>query len=640
MQFLSRRLIEIALAGSAVLCIASEALAEQAHAGQLPELKQLTIEELLNVDVTLPSRRPVRVMEVPSAVAVLTNEEIWRSGSVSIPETLRAVPGVFVGRSGAATWVISSRGFATSAPNKMLVMIDGRSVYSPLFGGVLWEHIDYVLADVDRIEVIRGPGTSFWGSNAVNGVINVVSKSAKDTQGTFVSAVTGAEEHLDASFRHGGRAGAGYYRIFGKFTNRDDAHFAGGGSAQDAQKVGRVGARFDFGVPANAFTLQGEVFGSRVDQPQRDNFGSDGANILARWTRQLSSTNGLQLQVYYDRSSNFLPNQFDEVRDTFDVDYEQRLQIGGRHALTWGAGARVSLDDTTPAGVISFSPEDRTTSLRSAFLQDEVSLPGDVAITAGLRLEHNTYSGVEPQPVVRVRWMPDTTQNVWAGISRAVRLPARADTDVRVATDRLLITGNADFLPEEVTAYQLGYRVNPLDLFSADVVVFYNTYDRLRTEEPPLSPDQPVVLGNGLDATTAGIEATLRVMPTTWMRFTAASTFLAKDLTLDPGSRDPTGGRDEAIDPKRQWLLHARFDLPRRTELDAQVRQISALPVPGVPAYAEATIRFAWRPSELIEVAVIGRDIFHDEHIEFVSALSLRRTAVERALFTRVTFAF
>lgn len=607
----------------------------------LPQLKQLTIEELLNVDVTLPSRQPVRVMEAAAAVSVLTNEDIWRSGATTIPEALRSAPALFVGRPSAASWVITARGFAAATTNKMLVMMDGRSLYSPLFSGVFWEQVDYVLADIERIEIVHGPGATLWGSNAVNGAINVVSRSARDTQGTHATAVTGAEEHLHAEVRHGGRVGNGYYRVYGKFANRDDAHVVDGAAAHDWQRIGRGGARFDLGAPESAVTVQGEVFQSRVGQAAGEQLESGGGNLLARWSRQLSATNTLQLQAYYDRTTRLLPTRFEEARDTVDIDYQQRVTLGGRHALSWGAGYRASHDDTTPTAFVSFLPEDRTTSLRGAFMQDEWSLPGDVLVIGGVRLDHNDYTGIEAQPVVRARWMPDTTQNIWGGISRAVRLPTRLDADVRVLSgSTLAIAGNPDFRSEEVTAYELGYRANPLDVFSADISLFRNSYRNLRTQEAPAMPGAPVTLGNGLRAITAGFELAVRVMPVTWMRFTSSYAYLTKDTSLDPTSRDLARGQTEAIDPRRLWSLQARVDLPRRTELDASLRRISALPVPGVPAYTEAALRFAWRPTPALELSVVGRDLLHAQHVEFGASATMPRIALERAVFTRVSVAF
>ena len=614
---------------------------EPVTVSQLPTLKQLTLEELLNVDVTLPLRRPVRILDAAAAVNVITSEDIWRSGAVSLPEVLRASPSLFVGRFSAASWVISSRGFASTAANKLLVLVDGRSVYSPLFSGVFWEQIDAPIFDLDRIEVVRGPGASLWGSNAMNGVVSIVSKSARDTQGTFLSAGTGAEEHFFSSVRHGGRAGSGHYRLFGKLVARDDAHLTDGSAAEDWQRAGHFGARFDFGSPTNELTLQGDGFVSRLGLAGRDDLESSGANVLARWTRSVASQGNLQVQAYFDHSTRFVPAQFDEVRDTVDVDLQHRFTLRGRHQLSWGGGYRTSADDTTATVLLFFDPEDRRTHLVSAFLQDEIAITPRVVLTAGARLEHNDYTGLETQPTVRARWTPYPSHSLWGAVSRAVRLPTRLDTDVRITQGgRVVIAGNPSFDAETVIAYEGGYRMSAAQMFSADVAVFRNRYDDLRTQELPRALGSPVTIGNGLNITTTGIEFTGSVQPRPWMRFTSSYAFLGKDLTLDPDSRDPTRGLNEAIDPRHQWSLSGRVDLPHRIELDGSLRTISALPNPGTPRYTEANLRLAWRPVQRFELSLVGRDLLHSTHLEFVSPTSSRRTELERAVYTRVSVAF
>jgi iron complex outermembrane receptor protein len=615
--------------------------AETTMASQLPTLKQLTLEELLDVDVTLPLRRPARVVDTAAAVSVVTSEDIWRSGAVSLPEVLRLAPGLFVGRFSASSWVISSRGFASTAANKLLVLVDGRSVYSPLFSGVFWEQIDSPLFDLDRIEVVRGPGASLWGSNAMNGVVSIVSKSARDTQGTSVSVSTGAEEHFSSSVRHGGRAGSGHYRVFGKLVSRDDARLSDGTPAEDWQRAGHVGARFDFGSTSNQLTLQGDGFASRVGLAGRDDLESSGANLLARWSRAVASRGHLQLQVYFDHTSRLVPAQFDEKRDTFDVDLQHRFMLGGRHQISWGGGYRTSADDTTATVLIFFEPEDRRTNLVSAFAQDEIAITPRVMLTAGARLEHNDYTGLEAQPTLRARWTPYPSHTLWAAVSRAVRLPTRLDADVRITQGgRVLISGNPSFDAEQVVAYEAGYRVNAASLFSVDIAAFRNRYDDLRTQELPRAAGAPVTVGNGLNINTSGVELTGSVQPRPWLRFTTSYAFLSKDLTLDPDSRDPTRGLNEAIDPGHQWTLSARVDFPHRIELDGALRSISALPNPGTPAYSEANVRVAWRPVARLEISVVGRDLLHRSHLEFGAPTSSRRTELERAVFTRVSVAF
>lgn len=610
---------------------------------QLPALKQLTLEELLDVDVTLPLRRPERVSEAAAAVTVLTSEDIRRGGALNLAETLRFAPGLFVGRLSASSWVISARGFASTSSNKLLVMLDGRTVYSPLFSGVFWDVQDTFLLDLDRIEVIRGPGATLWGSNAVNGVINVVSRTAAETQGGLVSVSGGAEERLSGSARYGGRVGSGFYRIYGKYFDRDDARQANGSPAKDWQKFGQGGFRLDFGTADHsAVVIQGDLYASRAGLLNRaSDLESAGANILARWSRQFAPGNQLQAQFYYDRTSRMVPEQFREHRGTYDFDLQHRFRPAPRHALGWGVGYRASRDDTEPTVLLFFDPEDRTTHLVSAFAQDEITLSRDWTLTVGSKFEHNVYTGVEVQPTARLRWTPQTRQTVWGAVSRAVRLPTRLDTDVRVTNaGRVTIAGNPAFESETVVAYEGGYRVAPVSGLALDMAVFHQRYDDLRTQEAPTDPG-PVLLGNGLNVRSSGLELIARAQPRANLTVTGSYAYLTKRLSLDPSSRDIPRGTTEAVDPAHQILGQIRVTLPAGLELDGYTRWISELPGPGTPAYTEATIRAGWRINNRFEVSIVGRDLLHDAHLEFVSPTApAQRTMLERAVWVRLTVAF
>jgi iron complex outermembrane receptor protein len=606
---------------------------------QLP-LKQLSIEELLEVDVSLPLRRDERVMDAPAAISVLTSEDLRRSGAVTLPEALRFVPGLFVARFNASAWIVTARGFANNAANKMLVMIDGRTVYSPLFSGVFWEQQDTSLLDVDRVEVIRGPGAALWGANAVNGVINVVSKPASATQGTLVTVGGGLEEHFNGTVRYGGRAGAGHYRVYGKYFDRDAAHTSLGEDAQDWQRFGQGGVRTDFGEPGRQLTLQADTYVTRTGLFDRDNVEAHGANVLARWTRRQSIDSEWQIQTYYDHTSRSVPLQFEEQRGTFDVDVQHHWTADPSHEVSWGAGYRVSADDTTATPVLFFEPEDRTTDLLSAFVQDQIAWGRRLSTIVGAKIEHNDYTGVELQPTARIRWTPSSSHAAWGAVSRAVRMPTRLDTDVRIrgASGAVLIRGNPDFESETLVAYEGGYRASPRRGVAFDVVMFRQHFGDLRTQEPV--PGQPVLVGNGLNAVTTGVTASASVQPRSWARVAGAYAYLTHDLSLDPTSRDLGRGLLETIDPSHQGMFSARLDLPKQFELDVSTRHISSLPNPGTPGYHEATVRLGWRPSTRVELAVIARDLLHDDHLEFVSPTSARRTRLERALFTRAILAF
>jgi iron complex outermembrane receptor protein len=615
----------------------THAQAVAADRSQLPTLKQLTIEELLDVDVTLPLRRPERVADAPAAVTVLTSEDIRRSGATNLPEVLRFAPGLFTTRFNASSWIITSRGFAMNSANKLLVLIDGRSVYSPLFSGVFWEQQDTHLIDLSRIEIIRGPGAALWGSNALNGVIHVVSKTAAETQGGIVSAATGNEDRFYGAARYGGRIGDGHYRVYFMAFDRDDGRLSTGTPAGDGQRLGQGGFRMDFGTDASAFTLQGDGYLTRVGLLGRDDLEAGGGNLLGKWTRRFSRENQLQLQFYYDKTFRSVPLQFEEGRGTYDVDVQHRFTPAPRHNLSWGAGYRVSRDDTVPTPLLFFAPEDRSTDLFSAFVQDDMVVSSDITATIGSKFEVNDYTGLEVQPTVRLRWVIDSSTLLWGAISRAVRLPTRLDTDIRITSaGRVVIAGNPDFESEQVVAYEAGYRVLPASSVSLDIALFHQRYDDLRTQELGL----PVLVGNGLNARTSGIELLGRVQPSEGVRFTGSYAYLKQRLTLDPDSRDITGGRTEAIDPAHQLLGQVRINLPRDIELDGMLRWTSELPAPGTPSYAEASVRLGWRISPRAEISLVGRDLLHDSHLEFASPTSSARTMLERAAIARMTFTF
>ena len=610
---------------------------------QLPVLKQLSIEELLELDVTLPLRREERIMDAAAAITILTSEDLRRQGTVSLPEALRYVSGLFVARFSNSSWIVASRGFASTSANKMLVMIDGRSVYSPLFSGVFWNQQDAMLFDLERVEVIRGPGASLWGSNAVNGVINVVSKRAADTQGGLITVGGGAEEQFFTNVRYGGGVGAGHYRVYGKFFERDDAKLPNDVDAQDGQTLGQGGFRLDFEPTNHTFTLQGDVYRTTSDTGAASDIHAEGANLLARWTRRPSSRSELQVQTYFDRTHRVVPNQIEEQRNTVDIDVQQRYAVNGRHMLSGGGGYRYSADDTWPTSLLVFDPEDRGTHLITAFAQDEFALTPAVMLIAGAKVEHNDYTGIEWQPTGRVRWTPNASNTLWGAVSRAVRMPTRFDTDVRVLQGgRVIAAGNPDFKSESVVSYELGYRSAPRRNVAFDLTTFYNHYSDLRSQE---LVGGRVLVDNQLNDNSLGANITASVQPWPWMRLTGSYTRLSHDLSLDPGSTDVYRGQFETIDPTHFGRVQARLDFAHGLELDVMTLFVGELPqvvptIPGTPGYAEASIRAGWRVTPRFEVSLIGRDILHDDHVEFISPTSSRVTSLERAIFTRFTFAF
>jgi iron complex outermembrane receptor protein len=611
----------------------------QADRPQAP-LKSLSIEELIDIDVSLPLGRQERVMDAPAAAGLLTSEDIRRSAAVALPDVLRTLPGVFSARFSASSWVITARGFANTAANKLLVMIDGRTVYSPLFSGVFWDQQDTLLEDVERIEVVRGPGGSLWGSNAVNGVINVFSKRAADTQGTLITVGGGAEERFNTAVRYGGRVRDGHFRIYGKYFDRDAGRLVDGGDAHDGQRFGQAGFRVDFGEPTRGVTLQGDAYSARGDLLDRDDIVADGLNLLGRWTTRPSANSDLQVQAYYDQTYRRVPLQVREGRDTADVEAQYRWSIRSKHLLRVGAGYRFSADATLPTAVLFFNPLDRSTTLLSGSIQDEIALTRKVSLIAGSRIEHNDYTGIELQPTARVGWTPSARHTVWGAVSRAVRMPTRFDTDLRILQNGVVvIAGTEDFRSETLLAYEAGYRGSPTSTFAWGVQLFRNHYDDLRTQEPS-GGTVPIRIGNGLNDVSSGGQVNATVQPHSRIRVTGSYAYLSHQLRLDENSRDLGRGLLETIDPKHQAQLLVRMDLPHRIEADVNTRHVGALPTPGTPAYTESDVRLAWHALPQLELALIGRDVLHPDHLEFVSPTSTRRTLLQRVVFTRVKITF
>ncbi len=600
------------------------------------DLKKLSLEQLLDLEVRLAGRRPQPVRETPAAITVITRDDLRRAGVTTLAEALRLADGVFVGRRNRESWAISARGFAGPTPNKLLVMIDGRSIYTPLFGGVFWGSHLRMLSEIDRIEVIRGPGGTMWGANAVNGVINVITRHARESVGTFVLARGGNEEQGGLAVRHGVAFGPRtWMRVFGRFSRLDGLVTTDGRDARDDLSRGLVGFRLDSDLSnRDTVVVTGDgAYGrmNRLDQPHLD--FSDG-NVMARWTRTQSEASVWTLQGYFDRTVRRVPQQLTEWRRTFDLDLQHQSRFARRHTLVWGVAQRWSFDRTRPSLSLRFDPAQRDYPLFSAFVQDEVALNDDrVAITGGAKIEHNAFTGFELQPSVRARFRLPNRHVVWGAVSRAVRMPSRLDTDLRITTnDVVVITGAANFQSEQVVATEAGYRASLASAISVDLVGFYNAYDRLRSVEQ--RPDRPIPLvqGNTLNARTSGFELGVNAQPTASWQNHLSYTLFRGSFTRDPGSFDTTRGTAEGNDPRHQFWVRSALDLPRSVQFDATLRAVSALAAPRVPAYAELNMRLGWSPSPRMTLALVGHDLLHDRHAEYFPASGVGEL-VERSVF-------
>ena len=608
------------------------------------DLKGLSIEELMEIDVTSVSRRREPFFEAASAISVLTAEEIRRSGVTSLPQALRLINSLHVARQTQGTWAISSRGFNSATADKMLVLIDGRSVYTPLYSGVFWDVQDVLLEDVERIEVIRGPGATVWGANAVNGVINVITKPAADTQGGLVVAGAGNEERGFGAARWGGTLGArGHYRAYGKYASRDALELRDGGDARDDMWLGQGGFRSDWRTAeGDAVTVQGDAYTGRLREPLTDDSNRDGGNLLGRWSRRWAERSGVELQVYFDRTHRTIPASFEEHRDTWDVDFQHDFQLGRRQSLIWGLGFRQTRDRVRNSSQVEFMPDSLARDLFSAFAQDEILLLDDrLRVTLGTKLEHNEWTGLEVQPNARFSLALGERRTLWGSVSRAVRTPSRLDEDIILRFPQLpgvaAFVGNPEFDSEELIAYELGHRMQLGPDLIVDNAIFYNVYDDLRSLEPAPNGGFPITFGNLANAETWGLETRVNWQPVAWWRWHFGYAWLDGHYSVDPGSRATAG--PQGNDPEHRFQVRSFIDLPRGVELDAWLRYVDSLPAPEVESYLEMDLHLGWRPREALELALIGRNLLHDAHEEFGPA-GPGRELVERSLLGRATWSF
>jgi len=636
---------------AALLCTLAAAGAQAANPPQKPPvetapqsetqaLKRLSIEELSRIAVVSASRHTEPMADAATAVGVITADTIRRAGITNLPDALRLALGVTVGRDGNA-WAISARGFQASATNKMVVMIDGRSIYTPLFSGVFWDVQDVLLADVDRIEVIRSAGGTLWGANAVNGVINIITKLAKDTQGGLVQ-IGGGNAQSIVGARYGTKLGDdGRIRAYAKFRQFDPLPYVVSTTPSDDKLRGtQAGFRFDRGTnSALSFTVQGDAYAQNLGLASPDDNAS-GGNVLARVRRTYRSGAQLQGQAYFDTTFRRIPAQYTERRYSGEFELQYRFSAGRRHDIVSGVGAFLTHDRVTPSAVFFFEPDARTLPLLNVFAQDEITLaPGKLAVIVGSKFEHNDYTGFEYQPTARLRWTPRRAQTVWGGVSRAVRMPSRFDTDLRftAGTPTVIIRGSETFESERVISTEGGYRIaDLLGKVAVGVTVFSNQYEKLRSQEPTPPIGFPIVLANKHKGTVQGVEFAVHVEPVPAWQIWAQYGYLHEDFSFEPGSGDPTGGSLEHNDPSHQWRLRSFADLPGRFELDVNWRWVGALPQPAVQSYAEMTLRVARPISKNMEVELIGDNLLHEQHVEFVQLGPVH--AVPRAFYVRLTW--
>lgn len=671
--------------------------------GELENLMRQGADPASRADTTVTSagRHNQKLSETPAAMYVITGEDIPRSGVTTIPDALRMVPGLDVARIDSNKWAVSSRGFNNRYANKLLVLMDGREVYNPTFGGVYWEVQDTPLDDIERIEVIRGPGAALWGANAVSGVINIITKSAADTVGGHLSAGAGTYEQNFGSLRYGHRFDehtAG--RIWAKGFNRGAFDDLGGRSNGDDWSQARAGFRVDHDThDGSSGTLLGEAFSGinhqKVDLPTLtspysvlppDRVSNSGFNLLGRWKKALSVTSDISLQGYYDHfyRYDFVPSaygvrNYSESRDTFDLDVQHRFQLFDDHHIIWGMGYRLLQDRMGNATHVKFASTQTNKQLFSAFLQDEYTLiDKTLVLTLGAKLQHNDYTGFEGQPNIRLLWTPDETNTVWTAISRAVRTPTRVESDaaLSVLTVPPLSPGNPlavpvplstlgrpGFASEEVLAYETGYRFRPRDDFFLDVALFYNDYQHMRSFDalaPVVVQGFPITAylpyRNDLRAHAYGAEWLVNWKPHRRWQLELGYSYLN---TLYSG-RTGVFASETGNEPQQQVTARSSLNLTDDLEFDLWARYVDRLPylsqvygslgptIPRVPrwkdpipGYVSLDARLAWRPIKHLQLSIVGQNLLDSGHPEFQQEiLPPPRSQVPRSVYFKFDWEF
>jgi iron complex outermembrane receptor protein len=656
-----RELLSVGAVAQRAVCLAG-AVAIAAPAWAQRELADLSLEELADLEVISVSRRSERLSEAPASIFVITADDIRRSGVRSLPEALRLAPNLQVARIDASQYAISARGFNNAIGNKLLVMVDGRTIYTPLFSGVFWDQQDVMLEDVQRIEVISGPGATLWGANAVNGVINVITRPAGQTQGALASVGMGNRDR-DIAVRFGGELGPGHYRAYAKAREVAHSRFAPGGTGpffpggqakakSDGREHVQMGFRGDWGTSADRFTLQGDVYEGDGEDPAAA-FGLAagrhavaGGNLLARWSRELQGGGDLRLQAYLDHSKRQDRVLFQPDADIFDLEMQHGLPLGN-HRLLWGAGYRYGRDKVRDAVLSGLRPRNEELEWYNVFGQAEIRLTERVELIPGIKFEQNRYSGTEALPSLRLAWKPASGRLIWAAASRAVRAPSRFDRDVVIPTGLpapidVLNVGGRNFDSEVADVYELGYRAQA-GTVTYSATLFRHEWDRLRSARIVTGILlTPFELANQIEGTVYGIEgwAAWRVRP--WWQLSGGLVVLRKDLRLEPGATDPVGPDNItlAADPEYQWSLRSAFDIGERQQLDVMVRHVARLPparegggvVPALPAYTGLDLRYAWRMSRELELSLTVQNLQERWHSEFRTTGTQPPGEIERSI--------
>lgn len=625
------------------MLLAKLAAAEPAApAAQAVPLAGLSLDELMHVEVSTVSRKTEEWWTAPGAIDVVTAEDIRRAGALNLPDALRLATGVFVAQPNAREWAIGIRGFSVVSGNKVNVRMDGRSLFTPLFSGVWWDAQDTLMEDIERIEVLRGPGGAMWGAFAVNGFIQILTKPAWETQGTLTTAGTGTDSPVFAAVRYGGRLGQRvFFRVYAKYTQFEPGYLPGGPRAGATIDLVQGGFRADARLAADAtFTLQGDAYTNKGTPKDREQVEISGANVLARWKRSFGLEADIELTGGYDYTSRLYPAPFDETRHTGSLAGEFHA-VRGAHDFQAGVDLLVSHDRIESGTTVSIEPARRTYASTGAFVQDAMTLvPSRWVATLGAKLEHDEFSGFGVQPTLRLAFTPNQRTTWWAAVSRAIRPPVRLDVDLVTRVDgTVLFEGNEDLDAEEVLGGEVGWRRKLGDRLAVDAVVFANRYDRIRSYEPHDAAPFPLTFKNSLNARSSGGELTVLLQPASWLFVKAGYRHLALEFTKDPGSRDILDAVSESNDPRNVATLALRANVGTHLEVDATVRHAGSLPRPALAAHTTFDVRLGWKPRRDWSIDLIGRNLAAPRERDY-AAFNSANHEIARSVALRSTWRF
>jgi len=658
--------------GFLLLSVVLQDIAGQVQNQAPIDLSQFSLEDLLNITVTSVSRKEQKLSQAASAIFVINREDIRRSGATNIPDLLRMAPGVDVEQIDANAWAISIRGFNSRYSNKVLVLIDGRTVYSPIFSGANWDQIGMPLEDIDRIEVIRGPGGTVWGANAVNGVISIITRSSRDTKGGQLTAASGSDVRASGELQYGGAVGqGGAYRVFGEYSNIGNSAAQSGGAANDRWQRTDIGFRSDWDLSKDdSLMVQGDLFANRENQSTNSSYISAastslqtldqaGGDFLARWNHTLAGGSQTSVQAYYDtyrRTDSGVPIKV----STFDLDFQQHTAVGNRQDIVWGLGYRADNTGAPLGYAVSFTPTFRTASLFNVFLQDEVRISNALWFTIGAKLEHNSYTGFETEPSARMVWSPPGSRyTFWAAASKAIRQPSRQDVDVRSDLETIPLTaatvevvelvGNPLVKAEELRDYELGYRSELTKTLSVDVASFLSFYHHLETIEPqapifipgsPLVIEIPELYKNEGHAMTHGGELAVTWKVSSRWRIAPGYSYLHAVLRQDPTSIGQATATLSADFPQNTAQVRSLLTFSRNVEFDQSLYYTARLPGGSIPGHARLDLRLAKRIGGKTEISVVGQNLLRARTLEYGNSAGVIGTESVRSVYGKISWRF